>query len=396
MSLAASKNPVFFSENRADYYDAFSEAMSQQTPIFLGNPRWTDEQKRAAGVVAEKFFATNPARNNARVLVPTGGSGGKIRFVAHTPATLAASARALQAHLGATALDCFACLPPWHISGLMPFVRAKISGGKFIFCDGGSFHRGEPLPEIRRDNRRATLMNSLVPTQLRRLLARDDGAEWLRQFDFVLLGGAGVPADLLARAQSEKIALGVGYGMTETASLVALAHPPDFAAGTILPHAKIAIGAGGRVLVAAQSLGETLGDDGILLPREEFFATGDEGVIDAGGRLKILGRLDRFINSGGEKIDPRMVEAAIVAAGIAERALVVGEPDAEWGARVVALLAGTLLGGSDEAAEKILREKLSGRLPREMLPKRAIVVAELPFDAKGKLDRAALARILAR
>ena len=97
------------------------------------------------------------------------------------------------------------------------------------------------------------------------------------------------------------------------------------------------------------------------------------------------GRADRHVNSGGEKIDPLIVEDALRACGAAA-AMVVGEPDAEWGARIVALVVPPF---PDDLAAR-LRE----RLPAFMLPKRFVAVPALPLDAKGKLDRDALARAL--
>ena len=111
--------------------------------------------------------------------------------------------------------------------------------------------------------------------------------------------------------------------------------------------------------------------------------TADEGKFDADGRLIVLGRADRYINSGGEKVDPAIVEAALVSAG-AEAALVVGEPDEQWGERVVAIV----VSGKEE---RELRENISRALPAWMRPKRFIRVPALPLDEKGKLSRTRLA-----
>lgn len=388
--------PQFICENspRA-YFSRIGEIYGGGNDVFLMNPRWTDEQRRVAEELARRFCASggNAPANGGRIFIASGGSGGKIRFVAHTPETLETSARALCGILrlsAGTPLNCFACLPPHHVSGLMPFVRSRVSGGKMFVADDGSFRGSAALPEFR-GNADEFWMNSLVPTQLRRILGLRGGAEWLRGFDFILLGGAAVPADLIARAEAENLKIGIGYGMTETASLVALWRSGDGAeiAGTPLPHAEFFISEenGGRIEIAAASLGETLSEDGELLPNPDGrFLTNDEGRIDARGRLVVLGRADRFINSGGEKIDPALVEAALIKAG-ASAALVVGEPDAEWGERVVALVA--------EPVPANLFYEMKSRLPAHMAPKRIIGVPALPFDEKGKISRSALAALLA-
>lgn len=383
--------PAIICENSTrSYLERVAEFYGSGRDVFLFNPLWTPDFRENAEALVQNFAAAGnvPA---GRIFVASGGSGGKLRFVAHTPKTLEASARALGKMLalpGNAALNCFACLPPWHISGLMPFVRSRVSGGTLFVVENGGFRSADDLPDFR-ENRDGFWMNSLVPTQFRRILALDGGAAWLRKFDFILLGGAPVPADLIERAAGENLKIGIGYGMTETASLVALWRigDTDEIAGTLLPHARIALEKNtSRIRITAESLGETLAENGVLLPNPgSAFLTNDEGAFDADGRLKILGRADRYIISGGEKIDPHLVEQALVRLGIFA-ALVVGEPDAEWGQRVTAL-----------AVPPIPRDwkaRLRQTLPAWMLPKRLIVVSALPLDAKGKLDRVALVEAL--
>lgn len=379
-------------ENSARAYLAsVADFYGRDCDVFLMNPFWSAPQKAEAERLREAFAqkAYPPA---GRFFVASGGSGGQLRFVAHSPKTLEASARALGERLGilqGAPLNCFACLPPWHISGLMPYVRSRVFGGKLFVADSGRFHADERLPEFR-ENASGFWMNSLVPTQLRRIFEHENGPAWLRRFDFILLGGAAVPEDLIARARDENLKIGIGYGMTETASLIALWRPgeSDEIAGTLLPHASVSLEEEtSRIRIAAESLGETLADDGTLLPNPgNAFLTNDEGKIDASGRLRVLGRADRYINSGGEKIDPALVERALLQAGVAA-AMVVGEADAEWGERVVALVVAPF--PSD------LLARARALIPAWMLPKRLISVPALPLDAKGKLDRAALAAYLA-
>lgn len=374
------------------YLERVAEFYGSERDVFLFNPLWTPDFRVSAETQVRRFSESGN-RPAGRIFVASGGSGGKLRFIAHTPATLEASARALGKILNlpeSKALNCFACLPPWHISGLMPFVRSRVFKGKLFVAENSALRNAENLPEFR-ENDAEFWMNSLVPTQFRRLLALDGGATWLRKFDFILLGGAPVPADLIAEAAKENIKIGVGYGMTETASLVALWQigDADEIAGTPLPHAKISLEKNtSRIRIAADSLGETLSEDGSLRPNPQgLFLTNDEGLFDARGRLKILGRADRHIISGGEKIDPLLVEQAFLRIGVSA-VLVVGEPDAEWGQRVVALAIPPI--------PLDWKNRLREKLPAWMLPKRLIAVSALPFDGKGKLDRNALNRILLR
>jgi len=398
-------------------------AFARGAVVFCVNPRWGETERREAGkqiAALRAAGATTGGAAPARLYVPSGGSGGRVRFVAHTAATLRAAAEAQCAAMfaaaagdGASRAFFYSPLPPWHISGIMPFVRAKVCGGQALVLDG-SFAPEKPLPPLNGAPAGAAgngvfRQISLVPTQLRRLLERTggEGCAWLRAFDCVLLGGAPTGAALLARARSEGIRVALGYGMTETAAFVAWTPPAEFLAagdsgavtGTVLRGARV----------------EVLGDDGALLPAgiagrvaitgamlspdvAPRFETNDEGVLDAAGRLRVLGRLDRFIVTGGEKVDPRRVEAALLGAPATPvaGALVIGEPDAEWGRRVTALvvLKGTADGATAAVSDAALAMIVRRQLAPHCVPKRWVRVARLPFDEKGKLDHAALALAL--
>lgn len=417
--------------------EGFLKAISSKTPrnyfseiekvygvsglaVFLMNPRWSTEQKTAAETLIHRFLERSregkiaPAPHG-RIFIASGGSGGKIRFVAHTPQTFEASARALCEVIlpkKNVPLNCFSCLPAWHVSGFMPFVRARVSGGKFFVAKSGSFHDECDLVDFRRGNADEFWMNSLVPTQLKRIFDLRGGADWLRQFDFILLGGAAVAPKLVERALAENLKIGIGYGMTETASLVALWRAGEISpkergslfeifdgnfapAGKPLPHAKIFVRKeDSRIEIEAKSLGETLSDEGELLPNPDGkFLTNDEGSLDFGGRIRVLGRADRYIISGGEKIDPVFVENAFRRAGVVDvPIIVVGEPDADWGERVVALVCRTT--GIPENLNLRLREIL----PATMIPKRIVLLPKwaprVLFDEKGKINRAALQLVL--
>lgn len=371
-----------------NYFREIAAHYGHDADVFLLNPTWTAVQRADAERLIDRFEkASKGCSGSGKIFIASGGSGGKLRFVAHTRESLENSARALIRHLGIgenSVLNCYACLPPWHISGLMTFVRSRVSGGCLHVAENAGFHDTSALENFRK-TADAYWTVSLVPTQLKRILDLDDGVKWLKNFNFILLGGAAVSADLICRAQAAELNFGVGYGMTETASLVSLwrSGDCDTIAGTSLPHAQISLTeADSRICIAATSLGETLAEDGTLIPNpNRVFETNDEGRFDAAGRLQVLGRADRYINSGGEKIDPKLVESALREVGAGE-VMVVGEADAEWGERVLALIVPPF--------PPDIRQRLRERLPAWMLPKRIVAAQALPLDAKGKLDRIAL------
>lgn len=125
---------------------------------------------------------------------------------------------------------------------------------------------------------------------------------------------------------------------------------------------------------------------------EVFAIPGDMAVREADGRLRLIGRGNMVINTGGEKVFAEEVEEAMKRAPGIEDAIVVGVPDPTWGKTVVGLA--RVSGGYDEAAA---RTCILADLAPYKLPKRIIVVDELPRHASGKSDyRRALELALAR
>jgi O-succinylbenzoic acid--CoA ligase len=194
----------------------------------------------------------------------------------------------------------------------------------------------------------------------------------------VLLGGAGAPQDLLEWAAGRGLPVVRTYGMTETASQVAVATGTEESARA-LPDVELAVDAGGQVLVRGPMVARrALDEDGWL-------HTGDLGTIDREGRLVVHGRADDVIVTGGENVSPAEVEEALRAHPAVSDVAVVGAPDPEWGEAVVAYV---VAGGN--VTEEDLRSHCRGRIAAHKSPKRVRIVAELPRTAAGKVDRRAL------
>ena len=381
-------------------------ALDAGEPAFLGNPRWAppalDEALRQipGGCRVEGSEAKPrgmgpcdwPLGWRGRVMIPTGGTGGKVKFAVHDAGSLRGAALALAAALEARGLSPrihgASLTPPWHVSGLMPAIRARETGGAWQVMDG-RFAPGAPLPELTLP-KGGTRVASLVPAQLDRLLARPDGAAWLGQFDVVLLGGSAVPAPLLAAVRRLGLPVALTYGMTETGGAAALAWPEDWRsgeapAGRPLPGVTFAAREG-RILVSAPGLCR---GHWPASPMEPPFETGDLGEVLPDGRVRVTGRVDRLIATGGEKVDPARVEAALVATGLAKAAHVMGLPDPAWGRLVAAVVV------APPAAEAGLRAAMESALEPAARPRRYLFVEELPFDARGKVDPGELGRLLA-
>lgn len=357
--------------------------------VFLAHARWGDAERDAARADADPHLevaadgavvarTAEPSPHTGLLAVPTGGTGGRVRFAVHTAASLAAAVDGLARRLGGP-LHGAAALPLAHVGGWMPVLRAALTGGT---CQLAS-RADELVPD-------PGALVSVVPAQLARLAAEDALAPW-RGWRAVFLGGAAADADLRGVCRALGLPLAPAYGATETGAMVTLLEPGAFLAGgdgvgAALPHAVVEAGGDGRLTVRAASLFSGYWPD--VRPCAAW-DTGDIGAFDAGGGLRILGRADLVINTGGEKVHPEEVEQALVAAGCAREALVAGVPDPVFGRRVGALLVGAA-GGGPEA----WRALLAGRLAAYKVPRAWRVVEALPRTAAGKADRVAALELL--
>lgn len=352
--------------------------------MFLCDPQWTPAQR------AEFTRLTQPETENRKakikqgwLCIPTGGTGGGLKFARHDECTLGAAVRGFGRHFGLKRINAVGVLPIHHVSGLMALLRCRHTGGRHVAWDWRKLEAGQ-RPALGR----GAWTISLVPTQLQRLLRSRAATAWLRKFALVLVGGGPVWPDLADAAARAKLRIVLSYGLTETAAMVAAQRPEEFLAGDrsngrVLPHAAVNIGRGGVVCVGGRSLFR--GYFGERAQRRRF-ATGDLGALDAEGRLEVLGRHDAIIITGGKKVHPAPVEAALRATGKFTDVAVIGRPHPEWGEEVVACYPA----GKRVAAAGL---RLDG-LAAYQRPKRFIAVRDWPRNAQGKVNRARLREIV--
>jgi len=226
---------------------------------------------------------------------------------------------------------------------------------------------------------------SIVPTQLHRLDAAGR-LDALAEFDAVLLGGAAAEPGLLERADVAGVNIVRTYGMTETCGgCVYDGLPLDGVSMRIAPDDMVELS--GPVLF--DGYGDPAATAAVL--NDGWFRTGDLGEIGADGRLRITGRADDIVQSGGIKVPlPAVTTAVSRLSGVAD-AVVLGRPDPEWGTEVVAFVV-PVDGGSLDLAR--LRDEVTAQgLPRTWAPRDLVLLDELPLLPNGKIDRQ---RLLAR
>jgi O-succinylbenzoic acid--CoA ligase len=118
--------------------------------------------------------------------------------------------------------------------------------------------------------------------------------------------------------------------------------------------------------------------------RDDWFPTGDAGTV-VDGRVSVRGRIGFVINTGGEKIWPEELEAALSTLPQVADIAVTGVPDAEWGQRVVALVVSS---GSHHDAE--IRATAEERIGPWAKPKEIRYVTAIPRTSNGKIRRGEL------
>ena len=351
------------------------------------------------GVTTIRSGQERAVAEGTAVVAPTSGSTGVPKGVELSAAALLHSARASLARIGARPGERWlCCLPAMYIAGLQVLVRSLVSGT-------------DPVLAERADEQTVAASGcahvSLVPTQLQRLLGGREGdlSTPLTGFRSVLLGGAAAPAGLLEAARAARVPVVTTYGMTETSGgCVYDGLPLDGVRVKIGDDDRIWIAGpvlfsgyrqGGRGGLGGKVSPQDRGDPGGSSPREsQWLRTGDLGRMDSAGRLVVRGRADDVINTGGYLVVPGEVAAVLQTCPGVRDVAVVGQPDPEWGARVVAVVAPT--DPADPPTLELLRLHVQERLSRYAAPSRVVMVDAVPMLPTGKHDLARLRQELLR
>lgn len=329
------------------------------------------------------------------LVVRTTGSTADPREVMLDADALLASARATAQRLAGPGRWILA-LPLIHIAGIQVLVRSIDAGTTAVVLPPGSFDPEGTAHVVDSARTPGTpLYTALVPNQLRRILshAGPDGRlpPRLRAWtciDAILVGGDATTPTMLERAHDAGLHVVTTYGMTETAGGCVYDGIP--LAGVTV-RVDDAIHIAGPVL-ARGYIGQPDGDDAFtFVDGVRWLRTRDTGTV-VGGVLRVHGRLDDAIITGGTTVAPAEVEAALCTlAGITD-ACVVGVPDEAWGQVVTAVVV-PATGVTPSLAD--VRSALTPTLGPAATPRRLILVDTLAHSGSGKVDRAAVVRLAA-
>jgi O-succinylbenzoic acid--CoA ligase len=316
------------------------------------------------------------AAQDTAVIIGTSGSTGEPKGVELSAAALLRSARASLARCGAQPGDRWlVCLPVTHVAGLQVLVRSLASGTDPVIA---------PAADAAALAESGCAHVSIVPTQLVRLMSAGAGVAALAKFTSVLVGGAAPSASLLEQARAAGVRVMTTYGMSETCG------------GCVydgVPLDGVTVRAGeedGRLRISGPVLmnryyGRPDLTASALVSGE--FVTSDLGSA-ADGRVVVRGRADDVINTGGHKVVPGEVAAAVETCPGVREVVVVGRSDPEWGERVTAVVVPG--DPSDPPSLELLRMHVRERLPRYACPSELVLTDAIPVLPSGKPDLARL------
>jgi o-succinylbenzoate---CoA ligase len=338
------------------FVDALHRAWNDGDAVLPLDPRLPPAARRQ---VLDAARPDEPCADGDALVVASSGTTGPPKAAVLTHHAVAASAQATSRRLGVdpTRDRWLACLPLAHVGGLGVVTRA--------------LHTSVPLTIVDRADaamlsaaaRRGCTLVALVPT----LLARIDPAA----FRIILLGGSAMPRDVPPNAVTT-------YGLTETGGGVVYD-------GTPLDGVDIRV-RDGEVHLRGPMLLRAYRDGTDPKDVEGWLPTGDAGTWDPATRtLRVTGRLEDLIITGGENVWPGTVEETLATHPAVREVIVFGREDPTWGQRVVARVVPA--DPADPPTLDSLRGFVKQTLPPWAAPAELEIVDALPRTALGKLRR---------
>ncbi|GAA4655441.1 AMP-binding protein [Arthrobacter cryoconiti] len=350
----------------------------------------------AVQIAADGTFTTIPqdelglpegSQIDIAAVVQTSGSTG-------TPKRTMLSVDALAASSVGTALalrgegQWLLALPVHYVAGLQVLVRSLFGGTRPWAMDLSDGFTAQAFTAGARELTDKLRYTSLVPTQLTRLLANPtaETLSVLRRFNAVLLGGAPASPALLQAAHGAGINVVTTYGMSETCGGCVYDGVPLDGVELAIRDGRVWLG--GAVLASGYLNDDTLTTAAFSHEESDgetmrWFETGDLGEQDGEGRLRVLGRADDVIISGGLKISPAAVMAGLHQVQGVREAFVGPVPSEEWGQQVAAMVVAA-------CSLEELMSQVGTLLEPHLVPKTVVFVSELPVLSTGKPDRDAI------
>ncbi|MFQ5605879.1 MAG: AMP-binding protein [bacterium] len=321
--------------------------------------------------------------------VRTSGSTGKPKNIALKRPQMISSARMTGRALDLAAADrALVCLPVTAIGGLMMLVRGFVLNLQMTIVTPtrNPFEEVRRLKNIGQPNPPQFDFVALLPLQMHTIVnAAENLISKINGMKAILLGGAPVSPGLLNQIKKIKAPVYHTFGMTETASHIALRRLNGARASEyfqVLPEVEIDQDEKGCLTIRSP------------ITNNRKLTTHDLIEMPSKTRFRWLGRLDNVINSGGVKVPAEKIERVIesilpeIAGGklCGKAFFVCGTPDEKFGEVVTFVFEGMPLA---EKSQKQLRKGLSQKLPKFEIPRRFLSLEKFTYTANGKLHRSA-------
>jgi oxalate---CoA ligase len=350
------------------------------------------------------------AGRSADTVVPAGDDA--VALVLHTSGTTSRPKRVPLRHRNLTASianiissyalgpdDVSLCVMPlFHVHGLIASALSTLASGGTVAVP----RRFTPMAfwSIAREVRPTWFSASPTPHQLVLMRAHENRPPGMERLRFVRSCSAALLPSLMAQMEER---FGVpaleAYGMTEASHQMASnpLPPAPRHAGSVgtATGVEIAIlddqgnllqpGAIGEVGIRGPNVMDGYENNpqaNALAFTGSWFRTGDQGVMDAGGYLRLLGRLKELINRGGEKIAPREIDEVLESHPAVKEAVAFGVAHPTWGEEVAAAV---VLNAS--VTENALIAHCRGQLAEFKVPRHIYIVESIPRTATGKVQR---------
>jgi acyl-CoA synthetase (AMP-forming)/AMP-acid ligase II len=363
-----------------------------------------------AGDAVARPSQNGPAKGTDVALVlHTSGTTSRPKIVPLTHANLIASANNIARTLHLSPADrCLNIMPLFHIHGLVAAILATLASGGSVTCTPG-FNALKFFAWL--EEARPTWYTA-VPTMHQAILsraARHAGIIKANPLRFIRSSSASLPEAVFAQLE-ETFACPVieAYAMTENAhqmtsnqlppgkrkpGFVGCAAGPEVA--VMAPDGRL-LGPGEEGEVVTRGPNVTAGYENNPAANQAGFAfgwfhTGDQGFMDEDGYLKITGRLKEMINRGGEKVAPVEVDEVLMHHPAVHQALTFAMPHDKLGEEVAAAI---VLRQGASASERELQDFANARLAAFKVPRKIVIVDEIPKGATGKPQRLGLAKKL--
>ncbi len=353
-----------------------------------------------------------PGADDTALILHTSGTTSRPKIVPLLQSNIVASARHIGTSLDLTPADrCLNVMPLFHIHGLVAAVSASLAAGGSVWCAPGF----DALRFFGWLKDAEPTWYTAVPTMHQTILARAPrNAEIIEnaKLRFLRSSSASLPGQVMLALQDTFGAPVIeGYGMTEATH--------QMASNPLPPRAQkpgsVGVEAGPLVRIANESenrlvdgVGEVVISGPNVTPGYEgnpeaneknffeadgrrWFRTGDQGAFDHEGYLSLTGRLKEIINRGGEKVSPLEVDGVLMDHPAVQQVVTFALPHEKLGEEVAAAV---VLREGQEADERAIRSFASERLADFKVPRKVMILEEIPKGATGKLQRIGLAEKL--